>query len=290
MEIQMADTIVMNIGIGKNKMENKKTIERNPMNYFEKDAISATLLKAIIKQSPVHAEERMKNFKATPTMKLGTAFHAKVLESTEYDDLIAVSPDCDKRTKAGKEIHAKFLETVGDKTVITQEQSLLVDRMSEACMAHPQVQALVEKCHETEIEIDFEFDSMDCKAKIDMADEEGTIVDFKTCQDASPEAFMRASANFSYHLQLAWYARAMGLKWHEVNAYIVAVENTAPHGVAVYKFSKNAMLNGWELCKVGVGMWKEHKMNLAIGDGTFPYTDEVLELELPVWATNMNEG
>ena len=56
-------------------------------NYFEKDAISATLLKAIIKQSPVHAEERMKSFEPTANMKLGTAFHAIMLEPENYGDL-----------------------------------------------------------------------------------------------------------------------------------------------------------------------------------------------------------
>mgnify|MGYP003658739158 FL=1 len=166
------------------------------MNYFDKDAISATLLKTVVKQSPVHAEERMKNFKATPNMKLGTAFHAKILELPEYDNLIVVSPDCDKRTKAGKETHAKFLETVGEKTVITPDQSQLVENMAEACMKHPQVQRLIEECYGVEMEIDFDFDDMACKSKIDMVNDSGTIVDIKTCQDASPEGFKRASANF----------------------------------------------------------------------------------------------
>ena len=260
------------------------------MNYFEKDAISATLLKAIIKQSPVHAEERMKSFTATQAMKLGTAFHARALELDKYDELVACAPDCDRRTKVGKEVHAKFLEEVGDKTVITQDQSDAVDQMWKSCQAHPKVMDLFEQCTKKEVEVDFEFDSMKCKAKIDMFDGENTVVDFKTCQDASPDAFMRASANYLYHLQLAWYARAVGLKWNEVSAYIIAVENTAPYGVAVYKFSNNALLNGWELCKDGVGMWKEYKMDLAIGGGMFPYSDEVLELELPVWATKTNEG
>jgi hypothetical protein len=114
-------------------------------------------------------------------------------------------------------------------------------------------------------------------------------VDIKTTQDASPEAFTRSSANFLYHMQLAWYAKAMNLDWREVNAYIIAVENSAPYGVAVYKFSQSALLNGWELCKTAMTKWKEYKLNLAMGDGVFPYSNEVLELELPVWATNLLE-
>jgi hypothetical protein len=257
--------------------------------YFEKDAVSATLLKAVIKQSPVHAEERMKSFLPTSNMKLGTAFHARVLEHERFDELVAISPSVDRRTKAGKEAHAKFLETVGDKTVITQDQFDLVDAMSLACFYHPEVVRLMKQCYATEFQSFFEFSGMECKAMIDMVDDEGTIVDIKTTQDASPDAFMRQSANLLYHLQLAWYANAMGLKWDEVNAYIIAVENTAPHGVAVYKFSQSSLLNGWELCKHGMKLWKEHKMNVALGDGSFPYTDGVLELELPVWATSSME-
>ena len=69
--------------------------------YFEKDAVSATLLKAVIKQSPVHAEERMKSFVPTANMKLGTAFHAELLESANMHELIAVQPIIDRRTKVG---------------------------------------------------------------------------------------------------------------------------------------------------------------------------------------------
>jgi exodeoxyribonuclease VIII len=257
--------------------------------YFDIDAVSATLLKSVIKQSPVHAEERMKSFVPTANMKLGTAFHAAILEGEEWDELIAVSPMVDRRTKAGKEAHAKFLETVADKTVITPDQCDLMEAMQTSCLAHPEVQLLFEKCYATEMQIEFEFDGIDCKAMIDMVDDKGTIVDIKTTQDASPEAFMKQSANLHYHLQLAWYARAMNLDLRDVNAYIIAVENTAPHGVAVYRFSQSALLNGWELCKHGVKLWKDYKLNKAIGEDSLPYTDGILELELPVWATNSME-
>ena len=257
--------------------------------YYEIEAVSATLLKAVIKQSAVHAAERMKSFQPTANMKLGTAFHASVLETENFEELIAVSPNVDKRTKAGKEVHAKFLEDVGDKTIITHDQFEKMKVMKMSCLAHPEVQKLLEKCYATEFQTTFDFDKMKCKAMIDLCDSEGTIVDIKTTQDASPEAFTRSSANFLYHMQLAWYAKAMNLDWREVKAYIIAVENTAPYGVAVYKFSQSALLNGWELCKTAMTQWKEYKLNLAMGDGVFPYSNEVLELELPVWATNLLE-
>jgi len=263
--------------------------------YYDKDAISASLLKAVTKQSPVHAEERMKPSEGTPATRLGTAFHASILEPEYWKDLIAVSPVCDRRTKIGKEVYAKFLETSEGKTIITPDQDQLIAGMLASAKAHPEVQRLIEECYAVEFQTFFEVDGMDCKAMIDMCGDDGTIVDIKTCQDASPEAFKRASANYLYHLQLAWYANAMTIvgdkesisekkDFSKVNAYIIAVENTAPFGVAVYRFSTEALELGWILCQRGFKVWKEYKMSLAVGEGVFPYSDTVLDLDLPAWA------
>ena len=254
--------------------------------YYEIEAVSASLLKAVVKQSPAHAEHRMTSFEPTANMKLGTAFHAAILEGEEYDDLIAVSPHVDRRTKAGKEAYAKFLEGVGDRTVITHDQSLLVDAMQKNCLAHPQVTALLKKCYAYEFQTEFEFDGSKCKALIDACDDTGTVVDIKTTQDASPEAFMKQSANLLYHMQMAWYANALGVHPSEANAYIIAVENTAPHAVAVYKLSTEAMVTGWELCCQAVKDWKAYKLDCAIDGTAFAFGEDVLVLDLPHWAKN----
>ena len=265
-------------------------------NYYSQEAVSASLLKAIVKQSAVHAEERMKPSEGTQAMRLGTAFHAVILEPEIAHELYAVQPIIDRRTKAGKEVYASFLENVGDKTVITQDQSQLLAGMKASCLAHPEVQQLLELCYAVEFQTFWEIDGVPCKAMIDACSDEGTIVDIKTTQDASPEAFSRASFNYLYHLQLAWYANSMGIvgvdkdldgtkDFSKVNAHIIAVENTAPFGVAVYKFSTDALEAGWELCKSGFNTWKEHKLNLVMGDGTYPYSNQVLELDLPYWAS-----
>tara|TARA_R100001594_G_scaffold150505_2_gene212016 strand:- start:99 stop:923 length:825 start_codon:yes stop_codon:yes gene_type:complete len=265
-------------------------------NYYSRDAVSASLLKSVVKQSAVHAEERMKPSEGTQSMRLGTAFHARLLEAEDYENLIAVSPLCDRRTKAGKEIYAEFVEVSKGKTVITAEQGHLLEGMIASANAHPIVNRLLEECYATEFQTFWEIDGIPCKAMIDACSDKGVIVDVKTTIDASPEAFSRASFNYQYHLQLAWYANAMGIvgddkdlngkkDFSKVDAYIIAVENTAPFGVAVYKFSTDALESGWELCKQGFNTWKEHKLNKAMGDGTYPYSTEVLDLDLPYWAS-----
>tara|TARA_R100000655_G_scaffold84114_1_gene123695 strand:+ start:2492 stop:3286 length:795 start_codon:yes stop_codon:yes gene_type:complete len=255
--------------------------------YYQIDALSASLLKTVIKQSPAHAEHRMKNFEATANMKLGTAFHAAILENDQYEDLIAISPKVDRRTKAGKEEHANFVESVGDRTIITHDQSILVDAMQKNCLAHPEVRSLLNKCYAYEFQTEFEFDGVNCKAMIDACDDMGTIVDLKTTQDASPDAFMKSSANFLYHMQMAWYSHAMGVHWSEANAYIIAVENTQPHGVAVYKMTTDSLRVGWELCCQAVKEYKHYKVQCALDEELFlPYGSNVKNLDLPIWAKN----
>ena len=276
------------------------------VSYFEREGISATLLKAIIKQSPVHAQHRMEHFKATPAMNLGTAFHASVLEFEKYSELIAVEPEINKRTKAGKEEYAEFLKTVGNKTVITREQDETAQQMQEVCLAHPMVKRLLNDCDCYEMEVGFDYDylaevdngmSIPCKAKIDAVSAEGKIiVDFKTTADASPETFSKQSANLLYHLQMAWYAKAMGWGIDEVSAYIVAVENKAPYGTVVYKLPEETLREGWFLCKRAVFQWLSFEEQVALQeccDDSIPiqpyyeYTTHAELLELPKWSKNL---
>jgi len=277
------------------------------VSYFEREGISATLLKAIIKQSPVHAQHRMEHFKATPAMNLGTAFHAAVLECENYGELIAVEPEINKRTKAGKEEYAEFLKTVGNKTVITKEQDETAQQMQEVCLAHPMVKRLLNDCDCYEFESGFDFPlfdtkaeevgSLPCKAKIDaVSGKEKIIVDFKTTADASPEAFSKQSANLLYHLQMAWYTYAMGWGIDEVSAYIVAVENKAPFGTVVYKLPEETLREGWHLCQRAVFQWTSFETEVALQeccDDSIPvqpyyeYATHAELLELPKWAKNL---
>lgn len=268
------------------KSRKERTMSKN--DYFEIDAISASMIKTTLKQSPVHAVERAKSLVPSPQMKLGTAFHAALLEPENWQDLIAVSPECDRRTKAGKETYAKFQETAEDKIIITAEQNILLDGMLDSAKKHPEVKRLLEVCYAIEFQTCFEYDGEKCKAMIDAVSdgEHKTIVDVKTAQDASPEGFARASANYLYHVQLAWYVNAMDwLEYMEtfadVSAYIIAIENTAPFGCAVYKFSPEALQRGWELCKEAVTTIKQYQKDPEVYAA---YSNEVNVLELPRWA------
>jgi len=260
--------------------EQTETIKQD---YFQLEGISATLLKSIIKQSAVHAANRMRTFKPTPAMQLGTAAHCAILEPHLYEQQIAIAPDCDRRTKIGKEEYASFVESVGDKTVIKYEQHESAIAMSNAIDEHEHATELL---HGTtrEVEKIFTFDGETCKAKIDAIKGDNTIIDIKTTIDASPDAFAKQSANLFYQMQMAWYAKAIGSDWKTCNCYIIAVENTAPHGVAVYRYDSDVLDNGWKLCCRALRQWREYKETISQNKTPQPYGDLVYDIELPAWA------
>ena len=258
----------------------------NDQEYFALDAINATLLKDIIKQSPVHAQaRRARKDEPTHQMKLGTAVHAAILDfATNWDDAIAVAPAVDRRTKAGKAEYSEFLETVDNKTIITVDQFNLVEQMKVAVFDHPEAKRLLDLCYASEFVTTFEVDGELCKAKIDALDDGNTIIDIKTTADASPQAFAKQSANYLYHMQLAWYARSVDREFFDVDAYIIAIENTPPHAVAVYIFDAEALRVGWHLCKRAVREWKEYKLDRKLNDKSLAYGSDIHELCLPAWA------
>ena len=82
----------------------------------------------------------------------------------------------------------------------------------------------------------------------------------------------------------------MGRHWNEADAYIIAVENTAPYGVSVFKFDQDALYAGWLLCNRGVELWKEFQLDEQLEEGVLAYGDEINTLYLPSWAKkNMEE-
>jgi|15BtaG_2_1085339.scaffolds.fasta_scaffold01326_4 hypothetical protein len=261
------------------KMENTNL----KFDYFSRVGISATLLKSIIKQSPVHAATRMRTFKPSPTMNLGTAAHCAILEPHRYNELIAICPDCDRRTKTGKAEYASFVESAGKKTVIKYDQHEAVIAMANAVDEHEHATELMQDT-KREVEIDFAFDGETCKAKIDAVKGDNTIIDIKTTIDASPDAFARQSASLFYQMQMAWYAKAIGSSWKTCNCYVIAVENTEPYGVAVYRYDVDVLDNGWKLCCRALRQWRDYNATISKNETPKAYGDCVYDIELPAWA------
>ncbi len=181
----------------------------------------------------------------TAAQRLGELIHGAVLEPDYFLPRFIVSPDCDKRTTAGKKEYLDFLKTLPvDGIVLTQEEFVKVKTITENVRNHITCSKIFDTgCAEIS---GFAIDSFGLERKIqpDWRRDDGIIVDLKTTKDASPKGFMRAVIEYKYALQAAYYLETANLI--EPNKYYswlwIAVENEPPYAVAVYQLDESSLL------------------------------------------------
>ena len=90
--------------------------------YRSREGISSSDLKKIMK-SPAHYKYWKDNPQEdTPALLFGRAAHKYILETYDFYNEFAVAPNCDRRTKEGKETWNKFVAESEGKDIITEEQ------------------------------------------------------------------------------------------------------------------------------------------------------------------------
>ena len=249
--------------------------------YHADPAVSASHLKTVM-QSPYHYWSRYLDpdrvaMAPTAAMRLGSLTHCAVLEPDELTKRYQLAPD--RRTKEGKaavvEMAAAGIEAVSEADLAQALQ------MADAVRSNSTVALLLSN---GQAEQSFWWDDiatgMRCKCRPDWFDGE-TIVDLKTCQDASPAGFARSISTFLYQVQAAHYLCGTFAK----RFIFVAVEKTAPYAVGVYELDAEAMVHGSVL---------RHNALQRIQDcraiNSYPgYTDGGIQtISLPGWALKDN--
>lgn len=248
---------------------------------------SSTALRAMMKSSPAHARVGIVD-SDSPSLRLGTAVHAAVLEPHRYDGLIRVEPKCDKRTKEGKALWESFeLSMMPGQTRISEEQAATVAAIHAHVTSSMAARMLLDDAPERELSVVAEIEGVMCKCRCD-AYGDGLVVDVKTTSGlAAPEEFAKTVWNFGYAIQASFYRMVLeraGLRAHTF-AWIVC-ETQEPHGVACYKLD-SATLDYFEPAIIGA----LHRWSECETDGIWPsYEDRIVRLELPAWMTRQLEG
>lgn len=229
--------------------------------YREREGISSSELKKLMK-SPMHYKHWKDNPQEdTPALLFGRACHKYVLETYDFFNEFAVAPNVDRRTKEGKEEWAKFVAESEGKDIITQEQFEQIDEMRNAAYATP----FVSKLLSGEKELSFwgvdKDTGLTIKCRPDCITEwngKHILIDYKTAQDVENMKFYRDSIKFGYDLQLAYYRDILkqntGLDYMVV---IIAQEKSAPYVTNVFQLSENYLQNGEVLYKEMLKVYKE---------------------------------
>jgi len=235
-----------------------------------------------IEQSPAHYAYNIQSPpKETPALTLGKATHAVILERDKIDQVIAVLPDINKRTKAGKEKYEQFVFDNKEKTILTPEEYDRAMRISEAVWSIKLFQNIM-KDAETEVSCFVEIDGIKRKSRADIFRKDGILADVKTCQKASIADIQRSIYNFRYHVQSPFYldnfSEAAGQKYDEF--IFIFAEKEEPHGVGFYSASKTMIERGRLDYLRNLETFKECQSR-----GIWPgYEEKIIEVSLPKWA------
>lgn len=184
---------------------------------------------------------------------VGTIAHSVVLEPEKLAAEYLIEPVAAPKRPTAAQIKAtspspaaiksidfweRFDQRAAGRKIIPREEYETAQRMREALMQHPAAAYLLEAGGVAEESIFFEEQTTKTKGRI-RPDFRSTkfnwLIDYKTAQDASPEAFKKSVTQYRYHVQGAWYTDGAIASGLNVDGFAFIVQEKAPpYLVAVY--------------------------------------------------------
>lgn len=259
--------------------------------YRALDAAHYSTLKLLCYgQTLLHARHAMLNpTPSTPDQIIGQAFHVQLLEAATFPERYYTTPVPRKSRNAFKEEVAK----AGDRQILTAADALQVLQMVESILAHPRYGQLLRRAYDFEAcavapvqllpaTVGKDATTVPVKAKLDYyAEDIATVVDPKTCQDASPAGFSKAIARFGYHIQATLYTIVMEALGLPVKHWVwIAIEKKEPYACAFHRCPDHII----EQTRPAVMLALE-KMAAAYHADRWPgYSDDIEDIDLPPWA------
>ena len=252
--------------------------------YTDTEYISNSMLNNLTGKSPEYFKYMLDNPQpSTPAMKFGSALHMNVLQPEEFNNYYAITPKFDKRTKQGKADYEEFTNNNMFKTIISEQDNELIQRMTDRLFKDYEAHRLLLNGIKEHI-IAWENEEYDvkCRGMLDVYREDvGIIVDLKTTQDSSYYGFANSVKKFKYYKQAAFYLDAVRAD----EFYIVAVEKSAPFNINIIQIGDDLLDRGRELYNRDLEIYKYCLDNDYWPPQGFDYLDKKSERTIHI----MNE-
>lgn len=232
--------------------------------YREHKGVSSSQLKILFNKTPFHLKYAEENpTEDTPALLFGRAAHKRILEPETFETEFAVAPECDRRTKEGKEIYNNFVLQSDGKDVISRSDSEAIEQMNNAIDAVPLArQLLTGKCERSFFWVD-DATGEDCKCRPDcITTWEGKkyIVDYKTTDSCADGHFERTCKKYGYKLQAGMYCEGLfNFDWDEYGFAFVAQEKAPPYAVRVYICDTEFIKEGKDQFREALGIYHNCK-------------------------------
>jgi len=211
------------------------------MNYYDNPRMSRSKL-CDLKISPYYywSKHINKGFEEdSACMKLGRAFHCKVLEPHNFNRLYAIAPELNKRTLEGKKQYEGFEADNKNKEILSHSEGVLIHQLLNALDSNQQVKRLLDNCKHKEKELYFDYQDIDFKAKLDAIAKGQIIIDLKTIScSMSAERMKQTLYKYNYAEQVFLYSYAMEQLFNvKPMFYIISIAKKPPYEVCMYDVS-----------------------------------------------------
>lgn len=245
--------------------------------HADRTAVSKSWLD-YIHRSPAHLKAYLDGLiQPTPRMAFGTLVHSWVLEPDSIASRYMKIPKLDRRYKDQK-AKAEELEAEARErgvTMVDEETWELASAIRDAVYRHKAAAVILGKGEPEQSVLWTNPETGElCKARADWLRD--FIVDVKTTEDASPDAFAKSIANYRYHVQDAHYREGF-----ERDRFVwIAVEIKPPYAVAVYMDNEDMLALGKAHRDRDLATYVECKEK-----NEWPgYPEVIQEIHLPRWA------
>lgn len=258
--------------------------------YRKSEGISSSELKKIA-VSPMHYKYWKENpQERTPALLFGAAAHKYMLEKNDFDKEFIVAPNCDRRTKEGKAVWQSFVDASNGKEVITQDDMDKIKAMYDALYNTPFVKQLLSGEKELSFFATDETTGLKIKARPDCITRIGdtTILsDYKTCESADTDSFMKDAIKFKYDLQVYHYMYVLKLNGIQVDSVtFVCQEKKPPYVTNILESNPQFIASGKDMYETYINLFKECSDN----NNWYGYVnDAVNSLGLPPWLQKIYE-
>jgi hypothetical protein len=252
-------------------------------------SLSATLAKLLLRKSPRHAwtECRRLNPDWQPTDKktfdIGRAAHRAVLGAG--DDYVAIPVDLLAKNGAASTSEAKnFIERarMAGQTPLKEDEIGDIEAMRIVAHARLAEHGVTLDPERSELCAIVQIEGIWCRAMCDNvpADPTQPIYDFKTCEDATPEACLRSVLNYGYDIQAEHYRAVWKAATGEDRDFVfIFQEKSAPYEVTLVRLSGSFRHLAERRAAKARAMWAE-----CITTNNWPgYPVGMNEVDPPAW-------
>lgn len=228
-------------------------------------------LKTIGTKSPAHLREVWDHGEVqaeSAAMGLGSAVHHLVFNTKR----VITYPGAVRRGKAWDEFQLEH----ADDWVVSRSDYERANRMVGSLDVNKDAVRLLSGVCESPI--NWTLNGRACRSTPD-ARSDGFVTDLKTCQSSQPDKFMHQALRLNYPASLAWYQEAIRASGEDdpKEAYIVAVESTAPYPVQIFKLTERALDKGHQLWR----MWFEQLRACEESNAWPAYCQAIVDFDVP---------